>query len=64
MPIPNTPTTEEIRITPGEGEQQPYSSLAHEHCDPLAFLYLLPACKFGYRVGRDLDTSPVKYFNQ
>ena len=63
MLIPNTPSIEEISIAPGE-RKQPCPLLADQNCEPLAFLYLSPAGKFGYRVKRDKKLIPVKYFNQ
>ena len=63
MRIPNTPTIEEINIAPAEGKQ-PYLLLADENCESLAFQYLFPDGKIGYRVERDVKLSPVKYSNQ
>ena len=63
MRIPNTPTIEEISITSAE-RKQPYLLLADENCESLAFQYLFPDGKIGYRVERDVKLSPVKYSNQ
>ena len=59
------PTTfsEEISIAPGEGEQ-PTSMLSGDYCKELAFPYLFPEGKFGYKSIKELKLSPVKYFNQ
>ena len=52
-----------INIAPGEGKQ-PKSTLNDQFCEELAFPYLFPAGKFGYRVKRDVKLSPAKQFNQ
>ena len=52
-----------ITIAPGEGKQ-PKSTLNDQFCEELAFPYLFPAGKFGYRVKRDVKLSPAKQFNQ
>ena len=33
-------------------------------CEEVAFLYLFPRGKFGYKVERDIKLSPSKYFNR
>ena len=38
--------------------------LNDEFCKELAFPYLFPRGKFGYKVERDIKLSPSKYFNQ
>ena len=58
-----TSFSEEISIAPGEGKQ-PTSMLSDDYCEELAFPYLFPARKFGYKPTRELKLSPVKYFNQ
>ena len=63
MLIPNTPTIEEISIAPAK-RKQPHLLLADENCESLAFQYLFPDGKIGYRVERDVKLSPVKYSNQ
>ena len=63
MLVPNTPRIEEISIAPAE-RKQPYLLLADENCESLAFQYLFPAGKIGYRVERDVKLSPVKYSKQ
>ena len=40
------------------------SVLNDDHCEELAFPYLFPTGKFGYKVKREIPLSPVKYFNQ
>ena len=34
-----------------------------QECEELAFPYLLPTGKYGYKVERDIPLSPAKYFN-
>ena len=36
----------------------------NDHREELAFPYLFPTGRFGYRVKREVSLSPVKYFNQ
>ena len=52
--ISNSPTSEELSIAPGEGKQ-PSSN-------ELAFPY--PNRKFGYKVEREIELSPVKYLKR
>ena len=61
--IPNVLSSEEVNIAPGEGKQ-PTSVLNDECCEELAFPYLFPRGKFGYKVERDIKLSPSKHFNQ
>ena len=61
--MPNVISSEEVNIVPGEGKQ-PTSMLNDEFCAELAFPYLFPMGKFGYKVERDVKLSPSKYFNQ
>ena len=61
--IPKMLSTEEVNIAPGEGKQ-PTSMLNDKFCEDLAFPYLFPRDKFGYKVERDIKLSPSKYFNQ
>ena len=61
--IPNTPSVEEINIARGK-EKNPNSLLADNNCEALTFPYLFPTDKYGYTVKRDIELSPVKYFNQ
>ena len=61
--IPNVLETEEIHIAPGE-EKQPKSRLNDEFCEELAFPYLFPKGKFGYKIFKEVKLSPVKYFTQ
>ena len=62
MFVPTT-CSEEISLAPGEGKQ-PTSMLSDDYCEELAFPYLFPGGKFGYKPTRELKLSPVKYFNQ
>ena len=59
--MPNVLSSEEVNIAPGQ-ENQPTSMLIGEFCKGLAFPYLIPRRKFGYKVERDLKLSPSKYF--
>ena len=61
--IPSQLDEENLVIAPGEGKR-PLSLLTDDHCEELAHPCLLPTGKFGYKVQRDIDLSPVKYFNQ
>ena len=61
--IPKMLSTEEVNIAPGEGKQ-PTSMLNDKFCEELAFPYLFPRDKFGYKFERDIKLSPSKYFNQ
>ena len=61
--IPKMLSTEEVNIAPGEGKQ-PTSMLNDKFCEELAFPYLFPRDKFGYKFQRDIKLSPSKYFNQ
>ena len=47
----------------GQGKT-PVSVLNDVHCEELAFPYLFPTGKFGYKVKREMTLSPVKNFNQ
>ena len=40
------------------------SVLNDDHCEKLAFPYLFPTGRFGYKVKREIPLSPVKYLNQ
>ena len=61
--ILNVLFSEEVNIAPGEG-RQPTSMLNDEFCEELAFPYLFPWGKFGYKVERYIKLSPSKYFNE
>ena len=52
-----------VIIAPGQGKT-PVSVLNDDHCEELAFPYLLPTGNFGYKVKRKMPLFPVKYFNQ
>ena len=52
-----------VTMAPGQGKT-PVSVLNDDHCEELAFPYLFPTGKFGYKVKREMPLSPVKYFNQ
>ena len=51
--ISNSPTSEELSIAPGEGEQH-RSILNDSFCEELAFPYLFPNGKFGYKIERGI----------
>ena len=61
--ITNVLSSEEVNIAPAEGKQ-PTSMLNDEFCEELAFRYLFPRGKFGYKIERDIKLSPIKCFNQ
>ena len=63
--IPNiySETESLLNIAPGEN-RTPESFFNDEFCEEQAFPYLLPKGKFGYKVLRSVQLSPVKYFNQ
>ena len=61
--IPNIVGDENIIVAPGQGKK-PLSIFHDEHCEELAFPYLFPKGKYGYKVKRNIPLSPVKYFNQ
>ena len=52
-----------IAIAPGQGKT-PLPILRDDYCEELAFPYLFPTEKFGYKVKREVPLSPVKYFSQ
>ena len=51
--ISNSPTSEGLSIAPGEGEQH-RSILNDSFCEELAFPYLFPNGKFGYKIERGI----------
>ena len=61
--IPSIIGEDNIAIAPGQGKT-PLSILHDDYCEELAFPYLFPTGKFGYKVKREVPLSPVKYFNQ
>ena len=63
---PNIPCQidqESITIAPGEGKK-PLSISTDKHCEELAYPYLFPTGKFGYKVKRVVALSATNYFNQ
>jgi len=54
---------EHISIAPGENKI-PSSVLTDDSCEELAFPYLFPTGKFGFKVERNVHLSAAKYFNQ
>ena len=61
--IPRIIEDDNVIMAPGQ-IKTPVSVLNDDHCDELAFPYLFPTGKFGYKVKREIPLSPVKYFNQ
>ena len=53
---------EVYNIAPGENKH-PVSFMMDKNCEELAFPVLFPKGEFGYTVERDVELSPVKYFN-
>ena len=49
-------------IALGESKH-PVSFIADKQCEELAFPILFPKGKYGYSVNREINLSPVKYFN-
>ena len=52
-----------LDIAPGENKMAE-SFFKDDFCEEQAFPFLLPTGKFGYKVERAVQLSPVKYFNQ
>ena len=61
--IPRIIEDDNVIMGPGKGKT-PVSVLNDNHSEELAFPYLFPTEKFGYKVKREIPFSPVKYFNQ
>ena len=61
--IPGIIDEDNITIAPGQGKN-PLSILRDNYCEELAFPYLFPTGKFGYKVKREVPSSQVKYFKQ
>ena len=61
--VPNTVENENLIVAPGQGKS-PISVFNDKFWQELAFPYLFPDGKFGYKVERDIPICPVKYFNQ
>ena len=61
--IPGIIDEDNITIAPGQGKT-PLPILRDDYCEELAFPYLFPTEKFGYKVKREVPLSPVKYFSQ
>ena len=63
--IPNIYNSDQgvLDIAPGEGKQ-PFSFFTDQFCEELAFPFLFPNGKFGYKVNRSVTVTPTKYFNQ
>ncbi|XP_015764283.1 PREDICTED: uncharacterized protein LOC107343234 [Acropora digitifera] len=53
---------EVYNIAPGENKH-PVSFMMDKNCEEVAFPVLFPKGEFGYTVERDVELSPVKYFN-
>ena len=61
--VPNTVENENLIIVPGQGIDL-ISVFNDKFGKELAFSYLFPNGKFGYKGERDIPISPVKYFSQ
>ena len=61
--IPRIIQDDNVIMAPGQGKT-PVSVLNDDHCEELAFPYLCPTGKFGYKVKHEMPLSLVKYFNQ
>ena len=61
--IPGIIDEDNITIAPGQGKTL-LSIVRDDYCEELAFPYLLPTGKFGYKVKQEVPFSPVSYFNQ
>ena len=61
--IPNIVENENLIVAPCQGKT-PVAIANDEFCEELAFPYLFPSGKFGYKVKRESALFPVKYFNQ
>ena len=61
--IPRIIEEDNVIMAPGQGKT-PVLILNDDHCEELAFPYLFPTERFGYKVKREVPLSPVKYFNQ
>ena len=61
--ISNSPTSVELRTTPGEVKHQ-NSILNDKFCEELVFPYSFSNGKFGYKVEREIKLSPIKDFHQ
>ena len=54
---------ETMTIAPGEGKK-PMSLLNDKQCEELSHPWLFPTGKFGYKIEREINLTPNKYFNQ
>ena len=54
---------EVYNIAPGENKHPVSFMMDKNNCEELAFPVLFPKGEFGYTVERDVELSPVKYFN-
>ena len=61
--VPSHIDIENVTIAPSEGKM-PMSLLNDNCCEELAHPYLFPTGKFGYKVQRDINLTPSRYFNQ
>ena len=49
-------------IAPGENKH-PVCVMGDRYCEELAFPTLFPKGRYGYKVGRKIKLSSIKYFN-
>jgi len=63
--IPNffNPDDGLLDIAPGQNKK-PKAFFSDEYCEQLAFPYLFPTGKYGFRIPRTIHLTPTKYFNQ
>ena len=59
----NKISQDELSISPCEGNT-PLSIYDDEFCEELAHPFLFPTGKYGYRVEREVNLHPNRYFNQ
>ena len=61
--IPTQFENETMSIAPGKGKK-PMSILTDKQCEELSHPWLFPTGKFGYKIGREINLTPNKYFKQ
>jgi len=64
--IPNFFNPDEglLDIAPGQNKKPKAFFFSDEYCEQLAFPYLFPTGKYGFRIPRTIHLTPTKYFNQ
>ena len=61
--IPRIIEDDNVIMAPGQGKT-PVLILNDDSCEELAFPYLFPTGRFGYKGKREVSLYPVKFFNQ